>query len=217
MKGKNRLIFWGASGQAIALEEFLSKNHKIEVIFDNNKDVKSPFKDIEIYYGKSGFMKWLSKKKKDYSFIVTIGGDKGKNRVLISKYLIKNKLTPFSAINKNSNIANNVTLGDGVQIMMGVSIGAKCKIGNYVILNTSSSIDHECNIAEGCHIAPGATLAGKISVDKYSFIGTGAVLLPNIKIGKECVIGAGSVVTKNVPDFSLVYGNPAKIKGKTNE
>ena len=217
MIGKNRLIFWGASGQAIVLEEFLSKNHKIEVIFDNNKNIKSPFKDTKIYYGKFGFIKWLSNKKKDYSFIVAIGGDKGKDRVLISKYLIKNKLTPLSAINKNSNIANNVTLGDGVQIMMGVSIGAKCKIGNYVILNTSSSIDHECNIAEGCHIAPGAILAGKISVDKYSFIGTGAVILPNIKIGKECVIGAGSVITKNVPDFSVVYGNPAKIKGKTNE
>ena len=71
-------------------------------------------------------------------------------------------------------------------------------------------------IGEGSHIGPGATLAGNVRVGKYSFIGTGAVILPNIKIGKECVIGAGSVVTKNVPNFSIVYGNPAKIRGRTN-
>ena len=70
-------------------------------------------------------------------------------------------------------------------------------------------------IGEGSHIGPGA-FSRQCKFGKYSFIGTGAVILPNIKIGKECVIGAGSVVTKNVPNFSIVYGNPAKIRGRIN-
>ena len=210
------MIIWGATGQCLVLEEFLKTDYKIEAIFDNNKSIKSPIKKIKIFYGKSGLLRWLSNKKTKFNFVVAIGGSNGKDRVSISKFLIKKKLKIISAINTKSNISSNVVLGKGVQILRNATIGAKCQVGDYVILNTSSSIDHECVIGEGSHIGPGATLAGNVRVGKYSFIGTGAVILPNIKIGKECVIGAGSVVTKNVPNFSIVYGNPAKIRGRTN-
>ena len=217
MKDKKKLIIWGATGQSIVLEEFLSKDYSIDAIFDNNKKIKSPFKNIKIFYGTKGFSEWLKKKKGKYYFVVAIGGASGKDRHNISNLLINNNLKPISAINKKTNIASNVNLGTGLQIMMGVTIGARSKIGNYVILNTSSSIDHECELKEGVHIGPGAKLGGSVFVDKYTQIGTGAIILPFLKIGKECVVGAGSVVTKNIPNFSIVYGNPARIKGKTNE
>ena len=59
MKNKKKLIIWGATGQSIVLEEFLSKDYSIEAIFDNNKGIKSPFKNVNIFYGKKGFEKWL--------------------------------------------------------------------------------------------------------------------------------------------------------------
>jgi sugar O-acyltransferase (sialic acid O-acetyltransferase NeuD family) len=217
MKNKKKLIIWGATGQSIVLEEFLSKEYSIEAIFDNNKKIKSPFKNVNIFYGKRGFKKWLKNKKAKFYFIVAIGGGYGKDRKEISNYLIKNNLIPISAINKKSNIAANAKLGKGVQILMGANVGSRCKISDYVILNTSASIDHDCQIREGVHVGPGAKLAGSILIDKYTYIGIGAIILPFLKIGKNCVIGAGSVLTKNVPDFTIVYGNPAKIKGKTNE
>ncbi|MDE7143260.1 MAG: hypothetical protein K2N76_00510, partial [Muribaculaceae bacterium] len=43
------------------------------------------------------------------------------------------------------------------------------------------------------------------------WIGGGAIICPGVTIGNRCVIGAGSVVTKNVPDDSVVAGNPARI------
>ena len=217
MKNKKKLIIWGATGQSIVIEEFLSKDYSIEAIFDNNKRVKSPFKNVNIFYGKKGFEKWLKNKKGKFYFIVAIGGGFGEDREKISNYLKKNNLIQISAINKTSNIATNVKLGKGVQILMGVNVGSRCKIDNNVILNTSASIDHECILSKGVHVGPGAKLAGSIFVGKYTQIGTGAIILPFLKIGKNCVIGAGSVVTKDVPDFSIVYGNPAKIKGKPNE
>ena len=217
MRNKKKLIIWGATGQSVVLEDFLSKDYSIELILDNNKKIKSPFKNVNLLYGKKEFEKWLKNKKAKYYFVVAIGGGNGKDRISISKYLIKNKLKVISAINKKSNIASNAVMGKGLQILMNATIGAKCKVGDYVILNHSSSIDHNCVIEEGSHIGPGATLAGNITIGKFSFIGTGAVILPNLTIGKECVIGAGSVVTKNLPNYSIVYGNPAKIKGRTNE
>ncbi len=51
---------------------------------------------------------------------------------------------------------------------------------------------------------------GKIEIDDNTFIGANAIVLPGVYIGKNCIIGAGSVVTKSIPDNSVVAGVPAK-------
>ena len=57
------------------------------------------------------------------------------------------------------------------------------------------------------------TLKGKVVLKQGAFIGVNAIILPNVVIGKCAVVGAGSVVTKDVPDYSIVGGNPAIIIG----
>lgn len=57
------------------------------------------------------------------------------------------------------------------------------------------------------------TLKGKVNIKKGSFIGVNSIILPNTTIGECSVVAAGSVVTKDVPDFAIVAGNPAKIIG----
>lgn len=214
---KDNLIIWGATGQAVVLEELLEDRYNICAVFDNKLHIKTPFDTVPIYYTEEGFYNWLLKKEPNCNFLVAIGGDKGKDREKISDFLLSNNLNPISAIHTTAHMASNVTLGYGVQAMMGSCIAARCEIGNNVIINTSASIDHECTISNACHIGPGAKLAGNITIGEYTFIGTGAIILPNIKIGKNCIIGAGSVVTKNLPDNILAYGNPAIIKGIINE
>lgn len=54
-----------------------------------------------------------------------------------------------------------------------------------------------------------------ITVGDYSFIGAGTIVLPGSTIGKYCVIGSGSIVKGDVPDYSIVVGNPAKVIGDT--
>ena len=53
-------------------------------------------------------------------------------------------------------------------------------------------------------------LHGHIEIDDDAWLGTGCIIMPNIKIGKGAVVGAGAVVTKNVPDFTVVVGILAK-------
>jgi serine acetyltransferase len=50
-------------------------------------------------------------------------------------------------------------------------------------------------------------------IDEYSVLAANAVVLPGVTIGKHCLIGASSVVTKDVKDYSVSIGNPAKYKG----
>jgi acetyltransferase EpsM len=66
------------------------------------------------------------------------------------------------------------------------------------------------------HISPNSTLCGNVKVGEGTHIGAGATILPNIEIGKWCKIGAGSVVTKKIPDYSVVVGIPGKIIKKVD-
>ena len=54
---------------------------------------------------------------------------------------------------------------------------------------------------------------GEILIKTGASLGAGSIILPGIIIGEFAMIGAGSVVTKNVLNYSLVYGNPAKVHG----
>jgi sugar O-acyltransferase (sialic acid O-acetyltransferase NeuD family) len=206
---KEKIIYWGGTGQAIVLNEFLKFKYETLAVFDN-ASINSPFKDISIHKGKKEFCKWIIYHK-NIHFIVAIAGANGKDRIAIHDFLLGYNLIPASAIHPSSYIANDAIIGEANQILANSTIAARVRTGKCVIFNTSCSVDHECEIEDGVHIGPGAILAGLVKVNINSFIGSGAVVLPRIEIGKNTIIGAGSVVTKNIPDNVIVYGNPARI------
>ena len=59
-------------------------------------------------------------------------------------------------------------------------------------------------------------LMGRIHIGEGTWIGEKVVILPNVFVGKKCIIGAGAVVSKSVPDYSIVVGNPARVVKKYN-
>lgn len=107
-------------------------------------------------------------------------------------------------------IADNVKLGEGVQIMAGAIIQTGCIIGNNTIINTGAIIDHDCIIGDHVHIAPGAVLSGGVKIGALTHVGTGATIIQGAEIGGNSLIGAGAVVIRDVPAGKKVIGNPAK-------
>lgn len=206
-----KVVFWGATGQAKVLYECLSRDaFQLVSLFDNNATVSSPIADVPLYYGKEEFEKWLSmQEKKKMYFLVAIGGDKGEARISVQYYLESKGLIPLTAIHPTAFVASNAELGRGTQVLANASVCVEARLGEGCIVNTNAVVDHECQLGKGVHICPGATLAGCVTVEDFVMIGTGATILPRLTIGKGSIVGAGAVVIKSVPSNSIVVGNPA--------
>lgn len=121
----------------------------------------------------------------------------------------------------NIDISDNVWIGhycmlDGIG---GINIGEGVHIASHSCIYTHSSQNSirllgEKFIEVSAEKRPGYIIK-KVSIGKFTFIGTSSVIVGGVSIGKGCIIGAGSVVNKDIPDFSVAVGNPAKIIGST--
>jgi sugar O-acyltransferase (sialic acid O-acetyltransferase NeuD family) len=205
------IIFWGATGQGRVLKELLEgSGHQLVAVFDN-REMASPFSDIPLIVGRSGFESWLKARgNNDLQACVAIGGDKGRERLEIQDWLSTQGVRPISLLHRTAFISSDASIGEGSQVLAQSALCANSRIGRAVIINTSASIDHCTIIGDGAHIGPGAVLAGEVVVESFVFIGAGATILPRIKIGKGAVVGAGAVVTKDVATEQVVVGNPAR-------
>lgn len=102
-------------------------------------------------------------------------------------------------------------IGKGSFIAAGAIIGSGSEVGEGVIVNTNASVDHDCTLGDYSHIAPGVTIGGRVTIGRLTMIGLGACVQDGICIGGRSVIGMGSVVTKDVPDNVVAYGNPCRV------
>ena len=210
------LLIWGATGQSIVLNDFLSEQgYLLVALYDRNPEIESPFSDVKLFNEEQSLYKYLEQFD-DINYVVAIGGGNGKDRLLLHDKLKSKGYTPIQCLHPNAIVSKSAVIGEGCQILMGTAVAAKVVLGKSVIINTSASVDHECTIEDGCHIAPGVHLAGNITVGKNTFIGVGASICPNLKIGENVTIGAGSVVISDIPDNVVVYGVPAKVQKHTS-
>lgn len=118
-------------------------------------------------------------------------------------------------------IAGEVTVGDYCTLV-GAIISANCKISiaDYVFIAHEVTIaDHFAGTPRGVPINRNnqlITQAGEIFIGEGAWIGARAILLPGARIGAGAIVGAATVVNEEVPPFSTVAGNPARIRLNRN-
>lgn len=119
----------------------------------------------------------------------------------------------FTVIN---NGAGDVIIGDNARIGIGSVVIGPVQIGNKVGLGQNVFISGFNHGFQDASIDSNEQELEKkqIFIDQETHIGSNSVILAGVHIGKKVQVGAGSVVTKNVPDLSVVVGNPARVVKK---
>jgi sugar O-acyltransferase (sialic acid O-acetyltransferase NeuD family) len=211
VSGLTPIVVWGSKGQAKVLAEFFdASGFRAAAFFDNDPDAVSPIDGVPIHIGAPGFERWLrAADRSTVSFVVAVGGDRGRERLEIYELLAGAGLAPATLVHPTAFVARDALLGTGSQILVRACVCTRAVLGRACIVNTAATVDHECELGDGVHIGPGATLAGCVRVGEAAFIGAGAVVLPRIRIGADAVVGAGAVVTRDVESGWVVTGVPA--------
>ena len=116
------------------------------------------------------------------------------------------------ALGQNVNVGNNVKIGNHVKIQNNVSVYEGVELGDYVFCGPSMVFTN-VKIPRSEFPQRGSEYYQKTLVKKSASIGANATIVCGVTIGEYAMIGSGAVVTKDVPAYALVVGNPGKVTG----
>ena len=122
-------------------------------------------------------------------------------------------------IGDSFSIWNNAVVDYGCKVGHGVKIHCNCYIAQFTIIEDKAFLAPGVTVANDIH--PGCRFSSECMrgprIRTGAQIGVNVTILPFIEIGEGCLVGGGSVVTKDLPPFSLAYGNPARVVGDVRD
>lgn len=132
------------------------------------------------------------------------------------------KIWHFSHVMKGARLGERCVIGQNVNVDGGTSIGSNVKIQNNVSVYSGTVIEDDVFLGPSCVLTNVSNPRSQVNrhalyettiLRRGSTIGANATVVCGVTIGRYAFVGAGSVVTKDVPDYALVVGNPARQVG----
>ncbi|ARU56013.1 sugar O-acyltransferase, sialic acid O-acetyltransferase NeuD family [Oleiphilus messinensis] len=211
------IVFVGAANpetiRMILAVQTATPNFRVYGFIDNDPDKKgTEFYGYPIFGGVECVPRLV---ELGIQFVNLITGDL-QSRFSVSREIARlgGKFTNFVHPNVNLTMTD---IGVGNYIQESVIVQAGVSIGDNASIHMGSLIGHESSIGNSVFLAHAVSVSGCCEIGDGCFIGTNATILPRITIGKWSTIGAGAVVTKSIPDYSVVVGNPGKIIKTNNQ
>ncbi len=210
------MIVAGAKGLAKELLEIMAQIDALDNLyfFDNVSDnVPAALINRFRILRTLGEAKEIFDSLGDRSFALGLGNPVFRYKMFVEFQRIGGELT--SVISPRTDIGKfEVAIAPGCCILPGVVITSHVTLGRGCLLNPHVTISHDSVVGNFVEASPGVRVTGNCQIGDYCSLGSNAVILPKVKLGRNVVVGAGAIVTRDVPDNSLVVGVPAVIKKK---
>lgn len=120
-------------------------------------------------------------------------------------------------VHPTASVSTLATIGAGTAILQHVTVSASARIGAHVVILPNSVISHDCSVGDFSCITGGVCLSGGVSVAPLCYVGSNASVRGGVSLGRASLVGMGSVVLHDVPEKTVVIGNPARILRPTME
>jgi len=151
----------------------------------------------------------------DVYFIYTLITSKFRETFLYRLNDLKIPLSKFATIiHPTAVVSKFAKIGYGCSIQPFVSVGPDVEIGNHVQIFAQSLIGHNAKLDNYSYVANNACIGAKVHLKEGAYLGTNCSTIEFITVEKWGLIGIGAVVLKDVPEYTIVVGNPAHEIGK---
>lgn len=120
-------------------------------------------------------------------------------------------------IHKTAFVADTAILEPGVFIMSNCYVGPAAHLGLCCLMMANSMVGHNTSVGRLCHFSVGSITSSYVEIGNVSDVALGAKVIEKRKIGNYAVAGANSLVTRDIPDFEIHIGSPAKFMKRVRE
>jgi len=150
--------------------------------------------------------------KQEFEIVIAIG----EPAVREEKYMTlkKHGISLATLIHPSVCISDCTTIGEGSVICFGCFISCDVSIGCNTVIMPNANIGHDCIVGGHSIVCSFASFGGTIVVGDKAFIGMSSSIIQGAKIGKNAIVSMGSCVMRDVPDETVVMGNPARVIAK---
>jgi sugar O-acyltransferase (sialic acid O-acetyltransferase NeuD family) len=210
-QSKPNIIIIGASGHAKVVIDIIERQREYQILglIDSYKPKGYKIFEYEVL-GTETSIPELMKRDCIQAGIIAIGDNAQRKHMVDTIAKIAPEFKYITAIHPQAVIGKGVSVAEGTVIVAGAIINAGSIIKRHSIINTKASIGHDCILEKFSSVSPGATLGGGVHLNEGAIVGMGATILGKCHIGKYALIGAGALVNKDILEFTVAYGLPAK-------
>jgi sugar O-acyltransferase (sialic acid O-acetyltransferase NeuD family) len=204
------LIIFGAGGHAKTVIAVLEREGKWRLAGLLEDGVAIPGRKV-LGYEVLGNRDALSRLKESGigNALVAVGDNAA--RSAIAEHLRALGFSLASVMHPSACIMKDASIGEGSFVHALSLIGPECRVGTNAIVQPHTTLGHECCIGNGVQFAPGVQIGGRVRIGDLSFFGPGAVVFPSVNVGRNVKVGANTVVHKDIPDNTVIVGNPGRV------
>jgi sugar O-acyltransferase (sialic acid O-acetyltransferase NeuD family) len=115
-----------------------------------------------------------------------------------------------TVVHPNASVSRFASLGPGTVVLQNATINSRAKVGSHVMIQPGAVVGNSVAVGDYSCIASAACVAGKAQIGKACYVGANSSVAGQLQLGDGSLVGMGAVVLEDVPQVTVVVGNPAR-------